>query len=138
MDTAREVAAAVATEARAKTNIGLARGDYGWNLGSLCFAPVVNLARDPRWGRLQETYGEDPTHAAKLGAAYVRGLREGGSHGGVRSEHWLTSVPLLKHLDAYGGPENDPAVGPNWDGLRSGFDAIVPVVDQRSTFQPAF
>jgi beta-glucosidase-like glycosyl hydrolase len=42
-DLAHQVAAAVATEARAKANIALGRGQYGWNLGSLCYAPVVNL-----------------------------------------------------------------------------------------------
>ena len=136
---AHSVAAAIATEARAKTNVALARGQHGWNLGSLCYAPVVNLARDPRWGRLQETYSEDPTHAAQLGASFVHGLREGeGHHNADEDERYLMSVPLLKHLDAYGGPENDPAIGPAWNGVRSGFDAVVPLQDQRRTFQPAF
>lgn len=135
-DLAHQVAAAVATEARAKANIALGRGQYGWNLGSLCYAPVVNLARDPRWGRLQETYSEDPTHAGIMGSAYVRGLREG-ERTTTRSA-FLMTVPLLKHLDAYGGPENEPSVGPDWNGIRSGFDAVVPLLDQRTTFQPAF
>ena len=54
VDLTRSVAAAIATEARAKTNIALARGDHGWNLGSLCYAPVVNLARDPRCARRKD------------------------------------------------------------------------------------
>ena len=52
-ETARAVGAAIASEQRAKANAALAAGEWGWSLGALCFAPVLNLARDPRWGRLQ-------------------------------------------------------------------------------------
>ena len=93
----------------------------------------------------EEAYSEDPVHTAKIGASFVRGLREGERDNGPRRTtgsstdgRYLMSVPLLKHLDAYGGPENDPLQGPAWNGVRSGFDAVVPLQDQRRTFQPAF
>ena len=60
-------------------------------------APVLDIARDPRWGRVEETYGEDPVLAGTLGVAYVRGLQSGDLRGGV--------VATGKHFLAYGLPE---------------------------------
>lgn len=134
----RSVSAAVAVEARAKNNVAYSNGGWGWNRGVLCYAPVVNIARDPRWGRLQETYGEDPTMAGMLGAAYVRGLRSGNSTEPLAPPPYQMTVALVKHLDAYGGPENDAAVGPTWNGVRMGFNAEVSEIDLEETFRPAF
>ena len=60
-------------------------------------APVLDVARDPRWGRVEETYGEDPVLAGALGVAYVRGLQSDDLRGGV--------VATGKHFLAYGLPE---------------------------------
>ena len=60
-------------------------------------APVLDVARDPRWGRVEETYGEDPVLAGTLGVAYVRGLQGGDLRAGV--------VATGKHFLAYGLPE---------------------------------
>ena len=64
------------------------------------FSPDLDLARDPRWGRVEETYGEDPYLVGQLGAAYVRGLQGPGP--GVGREHL---VATLKHFAAHGSPQ---------------------------------
>ncbi|MEK7475004.1 MAG: glycoside hydrolase family 3 C-terminal domain-containing protein [Candidatus Coatesbacteria bacterium] len=62
--------------------------------GLTFFSPVLNLARDPRWGRVQESYGEDPLLAGRLGAAFVRGLQ-----GGDRARP--KALAIVKHLAVY-------------------------------------
>ena len=65
----------VSTEARAKFNMQSALGDRDIYKGLTFWAPNVNIFRDPRWGRGQETYGEDPYLTARMGVAYVRGIQ---------------------------------------------------------------
>ncbi|MBW8738782.1 MAG: glycoside hydrolase family 3 C-terminal domain-containing protein [Streptomyces turgidiscabies] len=97
-DLVREVAEAVSVEARAfhyhrPTANGIA-------VNSLqTWAPVVNLLRDPRWGRNEEGYSEDPTHTARLGTAYCRGLA--GDH-----PDFLRAAPVLKHFLAYNNEDD--------------------------------
>ena len=62
------------------------------------WAPNINICRDPRWGRCQETYGEDPYLTARLAVAYVRGMQ--GSN-----PHYYRAIATPKHFDAYSGPE---------------------------------
>ena len=74
---------------------------------TLALAPVVDVARDPRWGRIEETYGEDPHLVSEMGLAAVRGFQG-------------TKLPLpadkvmvtLKHMTGHGQPENGTNVGP--------------------------
>jgi beta-glucosidase len=75
-------------------------------------APILDVARDPRWGRIEETYGEDPYLVAALGAAYVRGLQAGGAIGteGVAATG--------KHLVGHGVPEGGRNQGPAHLGPR--------------------
>jgi beta-glucosidase len=70
----------------------------------LTLAPVVDVARDPRWGRVEETYGEDPELASRFGVAYVRGVQ---SHG---------VSCAVKHYVGYGAPEG----GLNWGWVSAG------------------
>jgi beta-glucosidase len=76
-------------------------------------APVVDVARDPRWGRIEETYGEDPYLAARLGVAAVRGFQ-----GGARLDGATPAVPAghviatLKHMTGHGQPESGTNTGP--------------------------
>lgn len=102
----------VSTEARAMHNVGL---------GGLTFwSPNVNIFRDPRWGRGQETPGEDPTLSSKYAASYVRGLQR--SDDG--SPNKLKVAACCKHYTAY---DVD-----NWKGTdRYHFNAVV-----RRTFHP--
>src|SRR3989440_4332204 len=69
-------------------------------------APVVDVARDPRWGRIEETYGEDPYRAARMGVAAVRGFQ--GSEALVGPSHVLAT---LKHMTGHGQPESGTNVG---------------------------
>ncbi|WP_254552750.1 glycoside hydrolase family 3 protein [Kitasatospora sp. MMS16-BH015] len=97
----REVAAAVSTELRAfhlhrPPAIGAAeRGATSLQ----AWAPVLNLLRDPRWGRNEEGYSEDPVHTARIGEAYCRGLA--GDH-----PVYLRTAPVLKHFLAYNNEDD--------------------------------
>ena len=87
-----------------------------------CFSPNVNLFRDPRWGRGQETFGEDPYLISQLGAAYARGLQEG------EDKKYLKVAACAKHFAVHSGPEE----------LRMFFHANVSLHDLYDTFLPAF
>src|SRR5256886_13525341 len=77
-------------------------------------APVVDVARDPRWGRIEETYGEDPYLAARMGVAAVRGFQ--GTEPTVGPSHVLAT---LKHMTGHGQPESGTNVGPAPYGERT-------------------
>jgi beta-glucosidase len=77
-------------------------------------APVVDIVRDPRWGRFEETYGEDPFLTARLGVAAVRGFQGRGSTIGARSV-----LATLKHMTGHGQPESGTNVGPASPGERT-------------------
>jgi len=72
-----------------------------------CLAPVVDLARDPRWGRTEETYGEDPYLVSRIGVAAVKGFQGGGPF--IDKSHVLAT---LKHFAVHGQPEGGTNVGP--------------------------
>lgn len=112
--------AAVATEGRAKYNEFSAHGDRDIYKGLTFWAPNVNIFRDPRWGRGQETYGEDPYLTARLGCAYVRGIQ---GEGPV-----MRAAACAKHFAVHSGPE----------GLRHEFDARVSKKDLWETYLPVF
>ena len=78
-----------------------ARGAY------LALAPVVDVARDPRWGRIEETYGEDPYLVGEMGLAAIRGF-QGATLPLAKNKVFVT----LKHLTGHGQPENGTNVGP--------------------------
>ncbi|XP_057965994.1 probable beta-D-xylosidase 5 [Malania oleifera] len=108
----------VSTEARAMFNAGLAGLTY--------WSPNVNVFRDPRWGRGQETPGEDPMVVSKYAVSYVRGLQEGNLTGDR-----LKVSSCCKHYTAY---DVD-----NWKGVdRFHFDAKVTLQDMEDTYQPPF
>ncbi|KAK6916070.1 Fibronectin type III-like domain [Dillenia turbinata] len=114
----RAIGKVVSTEARAMYNVGLA--------GLTFWSPNVNIFRDPRWGRGQETPGEDPKLSSKYAANYVRGLQD--SDDGCDR---LKVAACCKHYTAY---DLD-----NWKGVdRFHFDAIVTKQDMDDTFQPPF
>ena len=90
--------------------------------GVNCFSPNVNLFRDPRWGRGQETYGEDPYLLSMLGVAYTRGLQEG------TDSKYLKVAACAKHYAVHSGPEE----------LRTKFTANVSLHDLHDSYLPAF
>ncbi|MBN1659822.1 MAG: glycoside hydrolase family 3 C-terminal domain-containing protein [Anaerolineae bacterium] len=120
-DLVYRVASAVSDEARAKHHQALRRDIRQIYSGLTHWTPNVNLFRDPRWGRGQETYGEDPTLTASIGVAFVEGLQ--GDH-----PHYLKLVATPKHFAAHSGPE----------ASRHHFDARVAERDLRETYLPAF
>jgi beta-glucosidase len=116
-----EVADVISTEARAKYNMAVARDQRIQYMGLSFWSPNINLFRDPRWGRGQETYGEDPYLTAQMGLAFVKGLQ------GADSERLKVSS-AAKHLAVHSGPEAN----------RHRFDAIVDEKDLRETYLYAF
>jgi beta-glucosidase len=66
-----EIADTISTEARAKYHQAQREGNYSINYGLTLWSPNINIVRDPRWGRTQETYGEDPFLTGRMGVAYV-------------------------------------------------------------------
>ncbi|MFO7171184.1 MAG: glycoside hydrolase family 3 C-terminal domain-containing protein, partial [Chloroflexota bacterium] len=109
-------------EGRAKYHEALRRnGQTGWYQGLTFWTPNVNIFRDPRWGRGQETYGEDPFLTGEIGAAFVRGLQ--GDH-----PRYLKTAACAKHYAVHSGPEKD----------RHTFDARVSARDLHATYLPAF
>ncbi|PID91956.1 MAG: glucan 1,4-alpha-glucosidase [Bacteroidetes bacterium] len=109
------------TEARAKYNGFQAEGKRGIYQGLTFWSPNINIFRDPRWGRGQETYGEDPYLSGEMGLQFVRGLQ--GDH-----PRYLKTVATVKHYAVHSGPEP----------LRHSFDAVVSERDFRETYLPAF
>ncbi|XP_022742800.1 probable beta-D-xylosidase 7 [Durio zibethinus] len=114
---------AVGTEARAIYNAGQATGITFW-------APNINIYRDPRWGRGQETPGEDPLVTGRYAVSYVRGIQGDSFEGGKLGEH-LQASACCKHFTAY---DLD-----NWKGVnRFVFNAKVSLQDLADTYQPPF
>jgi beta-glucosidase len=117
----REVATAISDEARAKHHAAVARGSRQVYQGLTLWSPNINLFRDPRWGRGQETYGEDPVLAGRLAVQFVRGLQGD-------DPRYLKTVATLKHFAVHSGPEP----------LRHEFDARVDEHDLYQSYLPHF
>ena len=115
-----QVADVCSTEARAKYNESIKHGDTGIYKGLTMWSPNINIFRDPRWGRGQETYGECPFLTARLGVAFVNGLQG--------EDKVLKTAACAKHFAAHSGPE----------GIRHEFNAIVNAKDLSETYLPAF
>jgi beta-glucosidase len=116
-----QVATAISDEARAKHHAAVARGSRQVYQGLTFWSPNINLFRDPRWGRGQETYGEDPVLTGRLGVQFVRGLQGD-------DPRYLKTVATIKHFAVHSGPEP----------LRHEFDARVDLRDLYQTYLPQF
>jgi beta-glucosidase len=119
----REVADVIATEARAKHH-DYARthdGDSARYYGLTFWTPNINIFRDPRWGRGQETYGEDPFLTARLGVAFIRGLQGD-------DPKYIKAMACAKHFAVHSGPEPE----------RHRFDAVPSERDLYETYLPHF
>ncbi|MGH1364438.1 MAG: glycoside hydrolase family 3 C-terminal domain-containing protein [Calditrichia bacterium] len=115
------VASAISDEARAKYNVSQAAGNFNRYAGLTFWTPNVNIFRDPRWGRGQETYGEDPWLTSQMGVAFVKGLQGD-------NPDYLKTAACAKHFAVHSGPEK----------LRHEFDAITNPKDLYETYLPAF
>jgi beta-glucosidase len=116
-----KVAATIAEEARAKHNAAVAAGHRGQYQGLTFWTPNINIFRDPRWGRGQETFGEDPYLTGELGLAMVRGLQGD-------NPRYLKTAACAKHYAVHSGPER----------LRHSIDARPTPKDLAETYLPAF
>lgn len=118
----QKVASAVGDEARAKYHEALRRNNAtAIYQGITMWSPNINIFRDPRWGRGQETWGEDPFLTGEMGAAYVRGLQG-------EDPKYLKTAACAKHFAVHSGPEK----------LRHVFNAEVSPRDLNATYLPAF
>ena len=116
-----QVADVISTEARAKHHEFDRKGDRARYKGLTFWSPNINIFRDPRWGRGQETYGEDPYLTARMGVAFVKGLQ-----GNDPKYYKVIATP--KHYAVHSGPEPE----------RHSFDAIASERDLQETYLPAF
>ncbi|TFH04508.1 MAG: glycoside hydrolase family 3 protein, partial [Spirochaetales bacterium] len=120
-DLIERIGKAISDEGRAKYNAAIKAGNRGQYRGLTYWTPNINIFRDPRWGRGQETYGEDPYLTGTLGAALVRGLQQ-------EQDGYLKAAACAKHYAVHSGPE----------GLRHVFNAVVSRKDLYETYLPAF
>ena len=116
-----EMAIVIGTEARAKHNQALRAGGSNIMQGLDFWSPNINIFRDPRWGRGQETYGEDPFLTGRMGVAFVTGLQ-----GDDPKYYRVVSTP--KHFAVHSGPEPS----------RHTIDVQVSKHDMEDTYLPAF
>src|SRR5215470_5347542 len=111
----------ISHEARAKHDLALRQGNHRIFYGLTFWSPNINIFRDPRWGRGQETYGEDPFLTATMGNAFITGVQ------GADLDH-PKAVATSKHFAVHSGPES----------MRHGFNVDVSPRDLEETYLPAF
>ena len=116
-----DVADVISTEARAKHHEYARNKQFGRYQGLTFWSPNINIFRDPRWGRGQETYGEDPYLTGQMGVQFVRGLQG-------NDPRYFKVIATPKHYAVHSGPEPE----------RHAFDAIAHERDLRETYLPAF
>ena len=120
-DLIRRVATAISDEGRAKYHEFVRRGERDIYKGLTFWTPNINIFRDPRWGRGQETYGEDPYLTSAIGVTFVKALQGD-------DPDYLKAAACAKHYAVHSGPEAD----------RHRFNAIASERDMRDTYLPAF
>jgi len=115
----------VSVEARAKYNDAIAHGNHDRYYGLTIWSPNINIFRDPRWGRGQETYGEDPFLTAALGTAFVKGIQGD-------DPNYYRAIATPKHYAVHSGPEStrhevdvDPSEHDLWDTYLPAFRATI-------------
>ena len=116
-----DVADVISTEARAKHHEAVRNNQHARYQGLTFWSPNINIFRDPRWGRGQETYGEDPYLTARLGVEFVKGLQG-------NDPRYFKVIATPKHYAVHSGPEPE----------RHSFDAKAYERDLRETYLPAF
>jgi beta-glucosidase len=116
-----QMAEVISDEGRAKHHEFARNGERGLHTGLTFWSPNINIFRDPRWGRGQETYGEDPYLTSRLAVNFVLGMQG-------TDPDYLKAVATPKHFAVHSGPENQ----------RHIFDARVSQRDLHMTYLPAF
>ncbi|HUD67086.1 MAG TPA: glycoside hydrolase family 3 C-terminal domain-containing protein [Candidatus Sulfotelmatobacter sp.] len=116
-----EMAVVIGTEARAKHDQAVKAGRRDIYEGLDFWSPNINIFRDPRWGRGQETYGEDPFLTARMGVAFITGLQGD-------DPKYFHVIATAKHFAVHSGPET----------TRHTVDVQVSKHDEEDTYLPAF
>jgi len=116
-----QMATVISDEARAKHHEYVRNGSRRRYQGLTFWSPNINLFRDPRWGRGQETYGEDPFLTGRLAVQFIRGMQGD-------DPKYLKTVATVKHFAVHSGPEPE----------RHQFDAAVSERDLRESYLPHF
>lgn len=126
MSLVKAMAAVMLAEARALNNVAEERrlGPFGRGSGLFYWSPTMNIGRDPRWGRFQESISEDPHLNGVYSAAFLQGFQGG-------DDKYLGVAATCKHLAAYSLEAADGFT-------RHNFDAIVSPQDLNETYLPAF
>jgi beta-glucosidase len=119
------ISTVISTEARAKYNDALRNGNHDRYYGLTIWSPNINIFRDPRWGRGQETYGEDPFLTSRLGVAFVKGIQGD-------DPNYFRAIATPKHFAVHSGPEStrhkvdiDPSEHDLWDTYLPAFRATI-------------
>ena len=115
------IADTISTEARAKYNEAIRNNNHGRYYGLTFWSPNINIFRDPRWGRGQETYGEDPYLTGRMAVAFIRGMQGD-------DPHYYKVIATAKHYAVHSGPET----------TRHEFDVKPSERDLNDTYLPAF
>jgi beta-glucosidase len=121
VDLEHRIASAISTEARAKYNDAQRHDNHQRYYGLTFWSPNINIFRDPRWGRGQETYGEDPYLTSEMGLAFIKGMQGD-------DPHYFKTIATSKHFAVHSGPEVS----------RHQFDARVDEQDLDNTYLYAF
>ena len=121
----KQIGTVISTEARAKNNDALRHGNHAIYYGLTFWSPNINIFRDPRWGRGQETYGEDPYLTSQLGMNFVEGMQ------GDNPKYYRV-IATPKHFAVHSGPESirhkfnvDPSAHDLWDTYLPAFRATI-------------
>ncbi len=115
------IAETISTEARGKYNDAIAHDNHGRYFGLTFWSPNINIFRDPRWGRGQETYGEDPFLTSRLAVEFIRGIQG-------NDPHYFKAIATAKHYAVHSGPETS----------RHSFDVHPSDEDMADTYLPQF
>jgi beta-glucosidase len=121
----QDIGTVISIEARAKYNQAIRENIHSIYFGLTIWAPNINIFRDPRWGRGQETYGEDPFLTATMGSNFIRGLQG-------NDPHYYRVIATPKHFAVHSGPEAgrhsfdvDPSPHDLWDTYLPAFRAAI-------------
>jgi beta-glucosidase len=120
-DLMHRIADVISTEARAKYNQAIRDNNHARYYGLTFWSPNINIFRDPRWGRGQETYGEDPFLTGRMAVAFIRGMQGD-------DPHYFKVIATAKHYAVHSGPEPS----------RHEFNVDPSERDLHDTYLPAF
>ncbi|MDO9256081.1 MAG: glycoside hydrolase family 3 C-terminal domain-containing protein [Bacteroidales bacterium] len=118
----KQEADVISTEARAKYYEAISKGSHEIYQGLTFWSPNINIFRDPRWGRGQETYGEDPFLTSQVGKAFVQGLQG-------NDPDYFKVIATAKHFAVHSGPESQRHKFDAWPSQRDLYDTYLPAFE---------